>query len=190
LIPSSIYLQEIKVFPHLEQLDPQKQQRKNVPFFQIVLIFLMKVVGFIKIIDEIRDLLLTDELFMSICGFNAHQLALDYEGSAPVTREVEVVHGYGKKDTPKKYSPSLQGWPDILTCDWFNPEGSKTNTTRKGYKPVPLNAVVVKKWDNKTPPLEKQVEFVTNIDVRDPFVTFDRYDDCNLMENKLFREVK
>ena len=26
------YLQEIKVFPHLEQLDPQKQRRKNVPF--------------------------------------------------------------------------------------------------------------------------------------------------------------
>ena len=27
------YLQEIKVFPDLEQLDPQKQRRKNVPFF-------------------------------------------------------------------------------------------------------------------------------------------------------------
>jgi len=68
------YLQEIKVFPHLEQLDPQKQQRKKVPFFQIVLVFLMKVVGSIKTIDEIRDLLLTDELFMSMCGFNAHQV--------------------------------------------------------------------------------------------------------------------
>jgi len=47
------YLQKIKVFPHLEQLDPQKQQRKNVPFFQIVLVLLMKVVGSIKTIDEI-----------------------------------------------------------------------------------------------------------------------------------------
>ena len=44
-------------------------------FFQIVLVFLMKVVGSIKIIDEIsRDLLLTDELLMSMCGFNAHQV--------------------------------------------------------------------------------------------------------------------
>ena len=68
------YLQEIKVFPHLEQLDPQKQRRKNVPFFQIVLVFLMKVVGSIKTIDEISDLLLTDELLMSMCGFNAHQV--------------------------------------------------------------------------------------------------------------------
>jgi hypothetical protein len=50
--------------------------------------------------------------------------------------------------------------------------------------------VVVKKWDNKTPPFEKQVVFVTNIDIKDPFITFDRYDDRSLMENKLFREVK
>ena len=85
---------------------------------------------------------------------------------------------------------TLVGVPDLLTCDWFNPEGSKANTTKKDYEPIPLNAVVVKKWDNKTPPLEKQVVFVTNIDVKDPFVTFDRYDERSLMENKLFREVK
>jgi hypothetical protein len=50
--------------------------------------------------------------------------------------------------------------------------------------------VVVKIWDNKTPALEKQVVFVTNIDIKDPFITFDRYDERSLMENKLFREVK
>lgn len=385
------YLQEIKVFPDLEQLNPQKQRSKNVPFFQIVLVFLMKVVGSIKTIDEISDLLLTDELLMSMCGFNAHQvkagscdrgtklrktpmpeirgslcvdtvanhivtitprrienffnrciqqlakqgifpkkihaacdctlyettskfkgcgsvthkvkvkargyrksgelkevlvtlygwkvwaiyeiktgmplaikidtiekpdnlhvlavleqakenvkisspasggidslvidrgfldgkvlyeidrqgiefviplkrnmdaakdarqLALDSESFPPVTREVEVVHGYGKKKYTEKVLTTLVGVPDLLTCDWFNPEGSKANTTKKDYEPIPLNAVVVKKWDNKTPPLEKQVVFVTNIDVKDPFVTFDRYDERSLMENKLFREVK
>jgi len=381
------YLQEIKVFPHLEQLDPQKQRRKNVPFFQIVLVFLMRVVGSIKKMDQMTDLLLTDELLMSMCGFNAHQvkagscdrgtklrktpmpeirgslcvdtvanhivtitprrienffnrciqqlakqgifpkkihaacdctlyettnkfkgcgsvtrkvkpkvrgyrkvgelkevsvtlygwkvwaiyeiktgiplaikidtiekpdnlhvlavleqakenvrvssiidslvidrgfldgkvlyeidrqgiefviplkrnmdatkdarqIALDSESFPPVTREVEVVHGYGKKRYTEKVLTTLVGVPDLLTCDWFNPEGSKANTTKKDYEPIPLNAVVVKKWDNKTPPFEKQVVFVTNIDVKDPFVTFDRYDDRSLMENKLFREVK
>jgi len=59
-------LQEIKVFPHLEQLDPQKQQRKNVPF-------------------------LPD----CACLFDE------------VPRDVEVVHGYGKKNTPKKCSSPL-----------------------------------------------------------------------------------
>lgn len=381
------YLQDIEVFPHFEHLDPQKQRRKNVPFSQIVLVFLMKVVGAIKTMDAISDLLLTDELLMSMCGFNAYQvktgscdrgtklrktpmpeirgslcvdtvanhivtitprrienlfnrciqqlakqgvfpkkihaacdctlyettskfkgcgsvthkvkvkargyrkngelkevpvtlygwkvwaiyeiktgiplaikidriekpdnlhvlsvldqakenvknssiidslvidrgfldgkvlyeidqqgiefviplkrnmeatkdarqLALDSENFPPVTREVEVVHGYGKKKYTEKALTTLVGVPDLLTCDWFNPEGSQANTAKKTYEPIPLNAVVVKTWDNKTPPLEKQVVFVTNIDVKDPFLTFDRYDERSLIENKLFREVK
>jgi len=381
------YLREINVFPLLEHLDPQNQTRKNVPFIQLVLVFLMKVVGSIKTIDEVSDLLLTDELLMSMCGFNAHQvrngscdrgtklrktpppqirgslcvdtvanhivtitprrienffnrsiqqlakqgifpkkihaacdctlyettskfkgcgsvtrevkvqargyrkngelravpvtlygwkvwaiyeiktnmplaikidtiekpdnlhvlavleqakenvkassiidslvidrgfldgkvlydidqqgiefviplkrsmdaakdarqLALDSESFPPVHREIEVVHGYGKKRFTEKILTILVGVPDLLTCDWFNPEGSKANTAKKDYEPIPLNAVIVKTWDNKTPPPEKQVVFVTNIEVKDPFVTFDRYDDRSLMENKLFREVK
>ena len=381
------YLQEIEVFALLEHLDPKKQQRKNIPFMQLVLVFLMKVVGSIKTIDEISDLLLTDELLMSMCGFNAHQvkngscdrgtklrktpipeirgslcvdtvanhvvtitprrienffnrciqqlakqgvfpkeihaacdatlyettskfkgcgcvthkvkvkargyrkvgelkevsvtlygwkvwaiyeiktgiplaikidtiekpdnlhilrvleqakenvkpssridslvidrgfldgkvlyqidqqgiefviplkrsmeatkdarqLALDSENFPPVTREVELVHGYGKKKYTEKVITTLVGVPDLLTCDWFNPEGSKANTTKKDYKPIPLNAVVVKQWDNQIPPLEKQVVFITNVDVKDPFIAFDRYDDRSLIENKLFREVK
>jgi len=381
------YLQEIEVFALLEHLDPKKQQRKNIPFMQLVLVFLMKVVGSIKTIDEISDLLLTDELLMSMCGFNAHQvkngscdrgtklrktpipeirgslcvdtvanhvvtitprrienffnrciqqlakqgvfpkkihaacdatlyettskfkgcgcvthkvkvkargyrkvgelkevsvtlygwkvwaiyeiktgiplaikidtiekpdnlhilrvleqakenvkpssridslvidrgfldgkvlyqidqqgiefviplkrsmeatkdarqLALDSENFPPVTREVELVHGYGKKKYTQKVITTLVGVPDLLTCDWFNPEGSKANTTKKDYEPIPLNAVVVKQWDNQIPPLEKQVVFITNVDVKDPFIAFDRYDDRSLIENKLFREVK
>jgi len=380
------YLQEIQVFPFLAHLDPQKQQRKNVSFIQLVLVLLMKVVGSIKTMEEISDLLLTDELLMSMCGFNAYQVKngsckrgvklrktaipeirgslcadtvanhivtitprriehffnrciqllakqgifpkkihaacdctlyettskfkgcgsvthkrrvkargyrkngelkevsvtlygwkiwaiyeiktgiplaikidtiekpenlhilavleqakenvkessaidslvidrgfldgkvlyeIDQQGiefviplkrnmeaakdarqlalcgdSPPVTREVEVTHGYGKKKYTEKVITTLVGVDDVLTCDWFNPEGSKANTTKKDYEPIPLNAVVVKKWDNKTPPLEKQVVFVTNMDVRDPFITFDRYDERSLMENNLFREVK
>jgi len=384
------YLQEIEVFPFLAHLDPQKQQRKNVLFIQLVLVLLMKVVGSIKTMEETSDLLLTDELLMSMCGFNAYQVKngscergvklrttpipeirgslcvdtvanhivtitprriehffnrciqqlatqgvfpkkihaacdctlyettskfkgcgsvthkrrvkargyrkngelkeisvtlygwkiwaiyeiktgiplaikidtiekpdnlhllavleqakenvkesspdkvgidslvidrgfldgkdlyeIDQQGiefviplkrnmeatkdarqlalcgdSTPVTREVEVTHGYGKKKYTERMITTLAGVPDLLTCDWFNPEGSKANTTKKDYEPIPLNAVVVKKWDNKTPPLEKQVVFVTNIDVRDPFITFDRYDERSLMENNLFREVK
>jgi len=84
----------------------------------------------------------------------------------------------------------LIGVPDLLSCDWFNPEGSKANTTKKDYEPIPLNAVVVKEWDNKIPPVEKQVVLVTNISVNDPFISFDRYDDRSLIENNLFREVK
>ena len=381
------YLQEIEVFPLLAYLDPQKQQRRNVRFIQLVLVFLMKVVGSIKTMEEVDDLLLTDELLMSMCGFNAYQvkngsckrgvklrktpipeirgslcvdtvanhivtitprrmekffnkciqqlakhnvfpkdihavcdatlyettskyrgcgcvshkrkvkargyrkngelkevtvtlygwkvwaiyeietgiplaikidtiekpdnlhvlsvleqakeniksssaitslvidrgfldgkvlydidlqgiefviplkrnmeaakdarqLALDSEDFIPATREIEVIHGYGKKKYTESVTTTLIGVPDLLSCDWFNPQGSKATTTKKDYEPIPLNAVVVKEWDNKIPPVEKQVVLVTNISVKDPFITFDRYDDRSLIENKLFREVK
>jgi len=111
---------------------------------------------------------------------DARQVALDSKNSPSVTREVEVVHGYGKKRYTEKVITTLVGVPDLLTCDWFNPEGSRANTAKKHYEPIPLNAVVVKTRDNKTPPREKQVVFVSNIDVKDPFPTFDRYDDHRL----------
>ena len=383
------YLREIEVFPLLESLDPQTQERQNLPFFQLVLIFLMKVIGSIPKMEPVWELLLTDELLMSLCGFNAYQvkngscergtklrktpmpevrgaicvdtlanqiteitprrmehffnrcieqlaqahvfpkyihaacdttlyettdqfegcgkvlrerkvkargyrksgelkevkvmlygwkiwaiyelgtgiplaikidtiekpdnlyvlavleqakenvkvssvirslvvdrafldgkslydidqqgiefviplksnmgatkdarsLALDREGSTCIekTREVEVIHGYGKKKFTEKVVTTLVGVPGLMSCDWFNPQGSEANTSKKDYEPIPLNAVVVKTWNNQTPPVDKQVVFVTNREVRDPFVAFDLYDDRSLIENNLFRETK
>jgi|GEM_PF-5827325 len=56
----------------------------------------------------------------------------------PVTREVDVVHDYGKKRYTEKVITTLVGVPDLLTCNWFNPTGSKANTTKKDYEPIPL----------------------------------------------------
>jgi hypothetical protein len=383
------YLREIEVFPLLENLDPQTQERQNLPFLQLVLIFLMKVIGSIPKMEPVWELLLTDELLMSLCGFNAYQvkngscergtklrktpmpevrgaicvdtlanqiteitprrmehffnrcieqlaqahvfpkyihaacdttiyettdqfegcgsvlrerkvkargyrkagelkevkvmlygwkvwaiyelqtgiplaikidtigtadnqhilavleqakenvktssvirslvvdrafldgkslyeidqqgiefviplksnmgatkdaraLALDREGSTCIekTREVVVAHGYGKKKFEEKVITTLMGVPGLLSCDWFNPKGSEANTTKKDFEPIPLNAVVVKTWNNQTPPVDKQVVFVTNREVKDPFVAFDRYDERSLIENNLFRETK
>jgi hypothetical protein len=381
------YLQGIEVFPLLDNLDPQKQKRTNVSFIQLVLVLLMKTVGSIKTMDEISDLLLTDELLMAMCGFNAYQvrhgscergvklrrtpipeirgslcvdtvanhvvtitprriehffnrsikqlalqgifpkeihaacdatlyettskftgcgsvthnrkvkargyrrngelravpvtlygwklwavyeiktgiplavkidtiekpdnrhlvavleqakdnvaesstidslvidrgfldgkalweidqqgiefviplktnmeaakdarqLALDCETFIPMSREVEVTHGYGKNRYTETLTTTLGAVEDLFTCDWFNPEGSKANTAKKDYEPIPLNAVVVKEWDNKVAPLEKQVVFVTNMEVKDPFIAFDRYDERSRIENSLFKELK
>jgi Transposase DDE domain len=383
------YLREIDVFPLLEDLDPQTQQREHLPFLQFVLIYLMRVIGSIPKMEPVWELLLTDELLMGLCGFNAYQvkngscergtklrktpmpevrgalcvdtlanqmvqitprrlehffnsciqrlaqarvfpkyihgacdttlyettdqfegcgsvvrkrkvkargyrksgelkevkvtlygwkiwaiyevqtgiplaikidtiekpdnlhilavleqakdnvkqtsvirslvvdrafldgkslyaldqqgiefviplksnmeatrdaraLALAQEGSTCIekTREVTVTHGYGKNKFDEKVLTTLVGVPGLMSCDWFNPEGSQTNTAKKNYEPIPLNAVVVKTWNNQTPPVDKQVVFVTNREVKDPFVAFDRYDDRSLMENNLFRETK
>jgi len=123
-------------------------------------------------------------------AWDARELALDVDSCIPSTREVEVTHGYGKGKYTEKVLTELVGVEGLLSCDWFNPEGSDANTTKKDYEPIPLNAVVVKSWDNKSPPLDKQVVLVTNGAVKDPFVAFDRYDDRSLMENSLFRETK
>ena len=99
--------------------------------------------------------------------------------------------GFPYKDKfEEKVVTTLMGVPGLMSCDWFNPEGSEANTTKKDYEPIPLNAVVVKSWDNQTPPVDKQVVLVTNGEVKDPFVAFDRYDDRSLIENNLFRETK
>ena len=383
------YLREIEVFPLLEELDPETQKRENIPFLQFILVYLMKVIGSIPKMEPVWELLLTDELLMGLCGFNAYQvkngscergtklrktpmpevrgalcvdtlanqivkitprrlenffntciqrlvrarvfpkyihgacdttlyettdqfegcgsvvrkrkvkarghrksgelkevkvrlygwkvwaiyevqtgiplaikidtiekpdnlhvlavleqakenvketsvirslvvdrafldgkrlyaidqqgiefviplksnmeatrdarsLALAQEDSACMekTREVTVRHGYGKNKFEEKVLTTLVGVPGLLSCDWFNPEGSEANTAKKDYEPIPLNAVVVKTWNNQTPPVDKQVVFVTNREVKDPFVAFDLYDDRSLMENNLFRETK
>jgi hypothetical protein len=123
---------------------------------------------------------------------DARSLAQMREGSGWIekSREVTVSHGYGKNKIEEKVVTTLVGVPGLMSCDWFNPEGSEANTTKKDYEPIPLNAVVVKTWNNQTPPMDKQVVFVTNGEVQDPFVAFDRYDDRSLIENNLFRETK
>ena len=123
---------------------------------------------------------------------DARALALVREGSTCIekTREVVVTHGYGKERFTEKVVTTLVGVPGLLSCDWFNPEGSEANTAKKDYEPIALNAVVVKTWDNKTPPVERQVVLVTNGEIKDPFVAFDRYDDRSLIENNLFRDTR
>ena len=67
---------------------------------------------------------------------DARQLALEAEGSYHGCRELEVTRGYGKAKYTQKVRTELIGVPGLLTCDWFNPEGSKANTTKKDYQPI------------------------------------------------------
>jgi hypothetical protein len=80
---------------------------------------------------------------------DARALALDREGSTCIerTREATVTHGYGKKKFDEKVLTTLVGVPGLLSCDWFNPQGSEANTAKKDYEPIALNAVVVKTYE-------------------------------------------
>ncbi|MBM4334175.1 MAG: hypothetical protein FJ117_23690 [Deltaproteobacteria bacterium] len=60
---------------------------------------------------------------------DARSLALEAPCSMESTREVTVTHGYGKNKFSEKVVTTLVGVPGLLSCDWFNPEGSEANTT-------------------------------------------------------------
>lgn len=123
-------------------------------------------------------------------AWDARELALRADGCIEDRRVVEVTHGYGKGKYTQEVATELVRVEGLLSCEWFNAEGSDANTSKRDYESIALNAVVVKSWQCKTPPLDKQVVLVTNGEVKDPFVAFDRYDERSLMENNLFRETK
>jgi len=58
----------------LENITPKDRQREHIPFIQSILVFLMKVIAGIAKMEPVHELLLTDELLMSLCGFNGYQV--------------------------------------------------------------------------------------------------------------------
>src|SRR5947209_586860 len=60
---------------------------------------------------------------------------------------------------------------------------------RSDYVGQPINAVVVRKWENRVPQTGGTV-YLTKGAVRDPFVVFDTYDWRSVIENGIFKEGK
>jgi len=69
------YVRELKLWPELEGLDPEKRRRPIYPFIQFVVLTFMRCVGGVQSMLAMRDLLLTDEGLMAMLGFNATQVA-------------------------------------------------------------------------------------------------------------------
>ena len=67
--------------------------------------------------------------------------------------------------------------------------GSTQNAHRRDYVGQPINAVVVRKWEDRVPQTGGTV-YLTNGEVRDPFVVFDTYDWRSVIENGIFKEGK
>ena len=64
-----------RLFWHTAERNEAKvADQENLPFLQFVLIYLMKVIGSIPKMEPVWELLLTDELLMGLCGFNAYQV--------------------------------------------------------------------------------------------------------------------
>ena len=61
--------------------------------------------------------------------------------------------------------------------------------TARDYVGQPINAVVVRTWENRVPKTGGTV-YLTNGEVRDPFRIFDTYDWRSVIENGIFKEGK
>lgn len=120
---------------------------------------------------------------------DAQGLAAKGEGIVQ-KRTRTITHGHGKNQTKEVLETEVVGITGLTSWDQYN-DPSCTNYTSKDYSPLPINAVVVRKWDNMDHGPGGKTIYLTNRALgRRPLRTFDDYDNRSLIENTLFREGK
>src|SRR5207248_5375081 len=81
------------------------------------------------------------------------------------------------------------GIEGLTTYDSYGDPEQTQHAQRRDYEGQPINAVVVRRWDNRVPASDGTV-YLTNSPVSDPFVVFDSYDWRSVIENGIFKEGK
>ena len=105
------------------------------------------------------------------------------------TRERVVRHGHGKTAREERLRTELVGIEGLTTYDSYGDPEHTQQAQRRDYEGQPINAVVVRCWENWTPTTGGTV-YLTNGPVKDPFVIFDTYDWRSVIENGIFKEGK
>lgn len=111
------------------------------------------------------------------------------KGERVVVRERVVGHGHGKKATQERLRTELVSVPALTSYDSYGEVEDTHYAQRRDYVGQPINAVVVRRWENRVPKGEGTV-YLTNADVSDPFAIFDTYDWRSVIENGIFKEGK
>jgi Transposase DDE domain len=128
-----------------------------------------------------------------ICGKANMAVTQDAQGLArderAIVRERVVRRGHGKTAKDQRLRTELVGLEALTSYDQYGDAAYTQNAHRSDYVGQPINAVVVRKWENRVPKTGGTV-YLTNGEVRDPFVVFDTYDWRSVIENGLFKEGK
>jgi hypothetical protein len=128
-----------------------------------------------------------------ICGKATMAVTQDAQGLArderAIVRERVVRRGHGKSATDQRLRTELVGIEALTSYDQYGDAAYTQNAHRSDYVGQPINAVVVRKWENRVPKTGGTV-YLTNGEVRDPFVVFDTYDWRSVIENGIFKEGK
>ena len=104
-------------------------------------------------------------------------------------RERVVRHGHGKTATQERLRTELVSIEGLTTYDSYGDPQQTQYAHRRDYEGQPINAVVVRRWNNRAPAVDGTV-YLTNGPVRDAFVVFDDYDWRSVIENGIFKEGK
>src|SRR5947209_7719204 len=128
-----------------------------------------------------------------ICGKASMAVTQDAQGLAKAerasVRERVVRRGHGKSASEQRLRTELVGIEALTSYDQYGDAASTQYAHRTDYVGQPINAVVVRKWENRIPTTGGTV-YLTNGAVRDPFVVFDTYDGRSVIENGIFKEGK
>jgi hypothetical protein len=111
------------------------------------------------------------------------------KGERAVVRERVVGHGHGKNATQQRLRTELVGVPALTSYDSYGEAEHTQYAHRRDFVGQPINAVVVRRWENRVPKGGGTV-YLTNADVRTPFTIFDTYDWRSVIENGIFKEGK
>ncbi len=132
-------------------------------------------------------------LLFVICGKSTMAVTQDAQGLAKteraVGRERVVRHGHGKTAKEQRLRTELVGVQALTSYDSYGDPEHTQYAHRRDYVGQPINAVVVRKWENREPKPDGTV-YLTNADVSDPFTIFDTYDWRSVIENGIFKEGK
>src|SRR5229473_554164 len=111
------------------------------------------------------------------------------KGERAVVRERVVGHGHGKKATLQRLRTEVVGIAALTSYDSYGEAEHTQYAHRRDYVGQPINAVVVRRWENRVPKGGGTV-YLTNGEVSDPFRIFDTYDWRSVIENGIFKEGK
>src|SRR6266853_285417 len=104
-------------------------------------------------------------------------------------RERVVSHGHGKTATEERLRTELVRIEGLTIYNDYGDPQQTQYAHRRDYQGKPINAVVVRRWDNRVPATDGTV-YLTNGPISDPFVVFDTYDWRSVIENGIFKEGK
>jgi hypothetical protein len=128
-----------------------------------------------------------------ICGKSSMAVTQDAQGLASreraMVRERVVRRGHGKSAKDQRLRTELVGIEALTSYDQYGETQETQHAHRRDYVGQPINAVVVRKWENRVPKTGGTV-YLTNGEVHDPFVVFDTYDWRSVIENGIFKEGK